>query len=117
MGAFFWDHSLDSYSGIRITEHTEYQFPKEQTLCYSEDRIADVTKIKPVRPRKSRCENCQKNTIADYSAYSEQTAIPSVPSILLSGTELMEYYSVHSGIRTGPKRTQLPPTPCILIAE
>ena len=26
-GTFFWD-----YSGIRITEHTEYQFPKEQTL-------------------------------------------------------------------------------------
>ena len=52
-GAFFWDYSIDSYSGIRITEHTEYQFPKEQTLCYSENRIADVTKIKAMRPRKS----------------------------------------------------------------
>ena len=30
--AFFWDYSIDSYSGIRITEHTEYQFPKETTL-------------------------------------------------------------------------------------
>ena len=45
-GAFFWDYSIDSYSGIRTTEHTEYQLPKEQTLCYSENRIADVTKIK-----------------------------------------------------------------------
>ena len=52
-GTFFWDYSVDSYSGIRITEHTEYQFPKEQTLCYSENRIADVTKIKAMRPRKS----------------------------------------------------------------
>ena len=52
-GAFFWDYSVDSYSGIRITEHTEYQFPKEQTLCYSENRIADVTKMKAMRPRKS----------------------------------------------------------------
>ena len=32
-GAFFWDYSVYSYSGIGITEHTEYQyFPKEQTL-------------------------------------------------------------------------------------
>ena len=52
-GAFFGDYSVDSYSGIRITEHTEYQFPKEQTLCYSENRMADVTKIKAMRPRES----------------------------------------------------------------
>ena len=52
-GAFFWDYSVDSYSGIRITEHTEYQFPKEQTLWYSENKIADVTKIKAMRPRKT----------------------------------------------------------------
>ena len=44
---------MDSYSGIRITEHAEYQFPKEQTLCCSENRIADVAKIKAMRPRKS----------------------------------------------------------------
>ena len=93
-GALFWDYSVDSYSGIRITEHTEYQFPKEQTLCYSENRIADVTKIKAMRPRKSRTpfyrrktgENCQKNTITGYTVYkySKQTAIPSIQSILLS---------------------------------
>ena len=53
-GVFFWDYSINFYSGIRITEHSEYQFPKEQTLCYSENRIADVTKIKAMRPRKSR---------------------------------------------------------------
>ena len=39
--------------GLRITEHTEYQFPKERTLWYSENRIADVKKIKVMRPRKS----------------------------------------------------------------
>ena len=39
---------------IRITEHTEYQFPKEQTLCYSQNKIADVTKINAMRPRKCR---------------------------------------------------------------
>ena len=49
MGPFFWDYSVDFYSLIRITEHTEYQFPKEETLCYSENRIADVTKIKVMR--------------------------------------------------------------------
>ena len=56
--------------------------------------------------RRKTGENCQKTTIIGYSVYSEQTAIP---SILLSGAELMEYYSVHSGIRIGPKRTQLLP--------
>ena len=29
--------------------------------------------------------------------------------------QFCEYYFVHSGIRIGPKRTQLPPIPCILI--
>ena len=53
LGAFLWDYSVESYSGMGITEHTEYQFPKEQTLCYSENRIADVTKIKAMRLRKS----------------------------------------------------------------
>ena len=51
MGEMFWDYSVDSYSGM--TEDTEYQFPKEQTLCYSENRIADVTKIGMMRLRKS----------------------------------------------------------------
>ena len=65
-------------------------------------------------PRRKTGENSQKNTIAGYSVYSEQTAIPSV---LLLGAELTEYYSVHSVIRIGPKRTQLPSIPCILIPE
>ena len=111
--AFFWECSVDSYSGIRITEHTEYQFPKEQTLCYSENRIADVTKIN--RGSLGTQFSRRKNTITGYSVYSEQTAIPSISSILLSGAELTEYYSIHSGIRIGPKRTQLPSIPCILI--
>ena len=88
-GAFLWDYSVDSYSGIRITEHTEYQFPKEQTLCYSENRIADVTKIKAMRPRKSGYaifpSKDGRNTITGnsvfltnrYSVYSVNSAIGS----------------------------------------
>ena len=83
-GTFFWDCFVDSYSGIRITEHTEYQFPKEQTLCYSENKIADVTKIKAMRPRKTGYaifppkdgRKLPKDTITGYSVCSEQTAIP-----------------------------------------
>ena len=30
VGAFFWDYSGYSYSGLGITEYTEYQFRKEQ---------------------------------------------------------------------------------------
>ena len=33
------------------------------------------------------------------------------------GAEFTEYVAFHSGIRIGPKRTQLPPIPCILIPE
>ena len=110
------DYSIDSYSSIRITERTEYQFPKEQTLCYSENRIADVTKIDMMRPRKMG-ENFQKNMITGYSVCSKQTAILSVLSFLLSGAELIEYYSVHSGIRIGHKRTQLLSILCILIPK
>ena len=45
-----------SWAAIKlITEHTECQFPKEHTLCYFENRVADVTKIDVVRPRKSGC--------------------------------------------------------------
>ena len=52
-GSFFCDYSVYSYSDVGITEHTEYHCPKEQTLCYSQNRIADVQKIKAMRPRKS----------------------------------------------------------------
>ena len=83
-----------------------------------------MTKIDVMRPRKSgyaispsKGAKISENTITDYSVYSEETAIPSIPSIMLSGAELTEYDSVHSGIRIGPKRTQLPPSPCILIPE
>ena len=79
---------------LRITEHTEYQFPKEQTLCYSENRIAEMTKIKAMRPRKSgytifppkdgrklpKEHNCRLFCLFRtnrYSAYSADSAIGS----------------------------------------
>ena len=95
------DYSVDSYFGIKITEHTE--FPKEQTLCYSENRIADVIKIKAMRPRKSGYaifppkdgQKLPKEHDYRLSVYSEKTIL-SILSILLSGAELAECYSVHS---------------------
>ena len=122
VGAFFSDYSVDYYSSIRITEHTEYQFPKEQTLWYFENRITDVTKIKEMRPRKSSFaffpskDRRKLSKEHDYTVHSvcfEQTAIPSISSILLSGTELTEYYSVQSGIEIGPKRTQFTSGKCV----
>ena len=109
MGTFFWDYLVNSYSGIRITEHTEYQFPKEQTLCYSENRIADVTNIDVMRPEKSGYaifppkDGRKMPQEQDYWLFCLfQTIHYSVNS-----AELIEYYSVYSGIRIGPKRTQL----------
>ena len=61
---------------MRITELTEYQFPKEKTLCYSGNRIADVTTIDVMRPMGASTQfSRQKNTITSYSVYSQQTAI------------------------------------------
>ena len=84
MGGMFWDYSVNSYSGM--TEDTEYQFPKEQTLCYFENRIADMTKIDVMRLRKSgytifppkdgRKLLKEHDYQLQYSVYSEQTSIP-----------------------------------------
>ena len=34
MGAFFWSYFGYSYSGLGITEYTEFQFRKERSLCF-----------------------------------------------------------------------------------
>ena len=76
-GAFVWDYSIYSYSGVGTTEHTEYQFPEEKT-----DKILrrwDRGNLGTPSYRQKTDENCQKNTITGYSVYSEQTAIPSIP--------------------------------------
>ena len=71
---------LIPYHDYKNNRTHRISFPKEQTLCFSENRIADVTKIKAMRPRKSRYamtdENYQKNTITGYSVFFEETAIP-----------------------------------------
>ena len=71
---------VSSYSGIATTEHTEYQLPKEQTLCYSENRIADVTKIEAMRPRKS-----------GYAIFSPKDGrkLPRLPAILSIPNKLL----------------------------
>ena len=33
-GAFFWGYSSYSYSGLGITEYTEFQFRKERSLIW-----------------------------------------------------------------------------------
>ena len=68
---FFWNYSIYSYSGIGITEHTEYQFPKEQTLCWKQNSWRDKNWRDGSGPRKSGYtillpktgEDCQKDTI------------------------------------------------------
>ena len=97
MGALFWDYSMNSYFSIRITEHTEYQFPKEQTLCCSENRIADITKIDMMRLRKS-----------GYTIFPpiEGQKLPKEHDYWLFGLLRTNCYSVDfSRIIIGPKRT------------
>ena len=36
MGVFFWGYSGYSYSGLGITEYTEFQFRKDAPTCFSD---------------------------------------------------------------------------------
>ena len=36
-GAFFWDYSAYSYSGLEIKEYAEFQFPKERSFWKRDD--------------------------------------------------------------------------------
>ena len=85
---------------ISILKRTDFvTFWKQNSWC--DKSWGDETKEISVSnfPAK-RQENFQKNMITGYSVCSEQTAILSILSILLSGAELTEYYSIHSRIRT-----------------
>ena len=94
----------------------EYQFPKEQNLCYSEKRIADMTKIKAMRPRKSWSaifppeDRWKLPKEHDYCLFwTNRYSIYSVNSAIGSRIDGI-YYSVHSGIR-------IPPIPCVVILD
>ena len=53
MGAFFWDYSGDSHSGLGITEYTEYQLPIVKN-AYSENSTSgggDLRTVVPVHAR------------------------------------------------------------------
>ena len=88
-GAFYWNYSVDSYSGIRITENTEYQFPKENTDVLTWQKLGrrDRGSLGTQFSRRKTGENCQTNTITGCSVYSKQTAIPAIPPILLLGID------------------------------
>ena len=41
-GAFFWGYSSYSYSGLGITEYTEFQFRKERSEIWNTHRGGDL---------------------------------------------------------------------------
>ena len=96
-GAIFWDYFID-------IQNINSQKNRLCATAILKNRIADVTKIKAMRPRKTRYaifppkDMRQLPKEHDYRLFclsSEQTAIPSIPSILLSRAELTEYYSIN----------------------
>ena len=46
-GAFFWGYSICTYSGLRITEYTEYQFPKE-LICRTGSKRTRLPSIRSI---------------------------------------------------------------------
>ena len=80
MSSFFWDYSGYSYSGLGITEYTEFQFPKERSFIlkteYSWRRWPEnyyVFQLEARRPARAAALDfppkiSQKNA---YSAHSE----------------------------------------------
>ena len=91
-------------------------------LCYSENRIADVTKIDVMRPRKSgyaifRPRDGRKLPKEhDYRLFCLfRTNRYSINSAIESRIGGILFRSFRNQNTVGPKRTQLPPIPCILI--
>ena len=73
-----------------------FRYENNRTYTISIPKRTDfVTKIRAMRSRKS--------------GYAILLRL--IRSFLLSRAELRKYYSVHSGIRIGSKRTQSPPIP------
>ena len=91
----------------------------EKALCYSENRKLrwwDQENLGTQFSRRKTGKNCQKEHNYQLSCLF-QTNHYSVNSAIRSRFWQLEYYSVHSGIRIGPKRTQLLLIPCILNLE
>ena len=95
MGAFFWDYSGYSYSGLGITEYTEFQFPKERSFMLKMEtthgggdlRTTTSSSQRPGdwrgRPRWISCQKFPKRTYIlpvpskPYSVHSVHSAIGS----------------------------------------
>ena len=93
--AFFWRYSGYSYSGLGITEYTEFQFRKERSWIWKRNTHGGGDlKTTSKRPRRI--------------SRHKRTRILSIPS---------KRYSIHSENGIAPKRTQIPSIPSISIPE
>ena len=99
-GAFFWDYSGYSYSGLGIAEYTEFQFQKEPSFSLRLRRISHQKFLKRTRilsiPSKP------------YSFHSVHSAI---------GSRMNNIQSVHSENGIAPKRTKILSIPSIPVPE
>ena len=118
-GAFFWGYSGYSYSGLGITDYTEFQFRKERSYMFQiwkRNRrwpenyyICARTWVSANKAAEhgqkvfAITTTSQKNA---YSVYFRVNRILSILFILLWGAEWR--YSVHSENGIAPKRTQIP---------
>ena len=124
----FW---LISYSGLGITEHTEFQFRKERSFWkrrwpgnYSVCTCAGPRVGFPAKnfPKERVLWLFRVNRIPQPRSqgflrrpWERGYCIPFIPFILLLGAEWMGWYSVHSENGITPKRTQIPSIPSIPI--
>ena len=116
------DYSIDSYFGVRITKHTESIPKRTDFVLNSENRIADVAKIKAMRPRlpryaifppKDRRKLPKEHDYRLFCLFRNKNTILSILSILLSGAELT---GGNTQFRSFLNQ-QLPPISCILIPD
>ena len=123
MGAFFWDCSSYSYSGLGITEYTEFLFRKERSLIWKRNiPMAEVTwelQWLPAATGASGREGFPAKNIPKERVFClfRVNRIPSILFILLSGAEWTEWYSVYSENGIAPKRTEMPSILSIPIPE
>ena len=118
-GAFFWGYSSYSYSGLGLTEYTEFLFRKERSKFWKRNTHGGGDLGNTIPARRDWRERPRRISRQKFPKRTRILCIPSKP---------YSFHSVHSAIGSrmnavhsengiAPKRTQIPSILSIPIPE
>ena len=88
-GAFFWGYSSYSYSGLGITEYTEFLFRKERSLIWKRNTHGGGDLRTTLPASRDRRERPRRISLQKYPKRTRILSIPNKP---------YSFHSVHSAI-------------------